>query len=151
MKKTLIGVIIGIIIIVIGVYFLAYGFIETIFEVNETITPNNSKSYTLYARNHAIQIMNITGNMFVLSLSTPEDGLQIPTTTYTNPIDLAWIHLDDGVSSVTIQNIDDSDLEIDAILTTNTDVSMLKYFIIMIIIGSAIIGFSTLKIKQSIV
>ena len=151
MKKTLIEIIIGIIITVMGVYFLAYGFTETIFEVNETITPNNSKSYTLYARNHAVQFMNITGNMFVLSLSSPGDGLQIPTTTHTNPIDLSWTHLDDGVSSVIIQNIDDYDLEIDAILTTNTDISLLKYFIIMIIIGVAIMGFSILKIKQSTV
>lgn len=151
MKKTLIGIIIGTIIIVMGIYFLADGLTEKTFEVNETVAPDNSKSYTLYARNHALQQMNITGNMFVLSLSTPEDGLQIPAVTHTNPVNLSWIHLGDGVSSVTIENIDDSDLEIDAILTMNTNVSMLKYFIIMIIIGAAIIGFSILKTKQSVV
>ena len=151
MKKTLIEIIIGIIIIVIGVFYLADSFTEKTFEVNDTVAPNSSKSYTLYARSHTTQFMNITGNMFDLSLSTPKDGLQIPTTTHTNPIDLSWVHLDDGVSSVIIQNIDDSDLEIDAILTTNTDVSMIKYFIIMIIIGAVILGLSILKIKQSTV
>ena len=151
MKKTLIGIIIGIIIIVMGVYFIVNGFTDKTFEVNETVAPNNSKSYTFFAHIHTNQFMNITGNMFDLSLSTPKDGLQIPTKTHTIPINLSWTHLVDGVSSVIIHNIDDSDLEIDAIFTTSTEVSMLRYFIIMIIIGAAILGFSILKTKQSIV
>ena len=150
MKKSFIGIIIGIILLVISIYFLIASSTNQILEVNETVTPNNSKSYTLYANDHVLQLMNITGNKFDLSLSSPKNGLQIPLTTHVNPVELSWIHLDDGISNITIQNIDDSDLEINAIFTTSIEASMIKYFIIMAIIGAAIIGFSIIK-KQSIV
>ena len=150
MKKSFIGIIIGIILLVISIYFLIASSTNQILEVNETVTPNNSKSYTLYANDHALQLMNITGNKFDLSLSTPKNGLQIPLTTHINPVELSWFHLGDGISNITIQNIDDSDLEINAIFTTSIEASMIMYFIIMAIIGAAIIGFSIIK-KQSIV
>ena len=150
MKKSFIGIVIGIILLVISIYFLITSSTNQILEVNETVIPNNSKSYTLYANDHVLQLMNITGNKFDLSLSTPKNGLQIPLTTHINPVELSWFHLSDGISNITIQNIDDSDLEINAIFTTSIEASMIMYFIIMAIIGAAIIGFSIIK-KQSIV
>ena len=150
MKKTLIGVLpVGIIILVIGIYFLADGFTFKTLEINEIIPPNNSKTYTIYARNHAVQLFNITGSQFDLNLHTPLDGLKIPTTTHINPVNLSWTHLDDGVSNVFVNNTDTSDLSVGAILTTTTDVSLLKYYLIMIIIGVGIIGLGILKTKQS--
>jgi len=149
MKKTLIGIVIGLILVLTGVYFLADGFTFKVLEINEVISPNDSASYISYSRSHSNQIMNITGDKFNLSLSTPKNGLQIPTTLHTNPLELSWTHLDDGISNVTIQNIDDSNLKVNAILTTTTDISMLKYFLIIIIIGVGIIVYSTVKTKKN--
>ncbi len=128
-----------------SISFLVVGIANQTFEINEALSQNDSKSYTFYANEHTVQLMNITGNKFNLSLTSPSPGLQIPLTTHTNPIELSWFHLDDGKSNVTMQNIGDSDLEIDAIFTTSYDVSMSKYVIIVMIFGIAIIGVSTLK------
>ncbi len=144
MKKSYIGIAFGIILLIISIYFLFASFSSQILEINEIIIPDNSKLYTLYAKDHSIQLMNITGNKFDLSLSSP-GGLQIPLTTHIKPIELSWIHLRDGISKLTIQNIDDSNLEVNAILTTSIDASTTYYYVILAVIGVIIIGFSIIK------
>ena len=107
-KRTIIGLVVGSIIIAIGFYALVTSFgLQTVSD-NETIEAGESTTYQFNAPIHATQSMNITGTSFQLSLASPRGGLQVPESDYKNELTLEWIHLEYGKSRVQIQNTGDS-------------------------------------------
>jgi hypothetical protein len=141
-KRTIIGLVVGSIIIAIGTYALISSFGLQSVKDNETFGVGESTSYQFNAPIHAKQNLNITGNSFQLKLVSPRGGLQIPETDYKNELSIQWIHLVDGRSEVQIQNTGNSDLDISYGFEVLTDPIQITYHIIVIIGGIIIIGFS---------
>jgi len=141
-KRTLIGTVVGSIIIAIGLYALVTSFgIQSVNDV-ESFPPGESTSYQFDAPKHAKQVLNITGNSFQLSLESPRGGLQVPESNYKDVLTLEWVHLLDGESRVQIQNTGESDLNISYAFEVLTTPIQITYHIMVIIGGVVILGFS---------
>jgi len=141
-KRTIIGLVIGSAIIGIGIYSLISDIGFQTVNVDETFGVGESTSYQIRANSGAAQSMTVTGEKFDLKLSSPADGLQIPNTSYTNESTLDWVHLEDGVTMITIQNTGSSDLHIIATLSVTVDPILFTYHLVVITSGVVIIGFS---------
>ena len=141
-KRTIIGLIVGSIIIGIGFYALVTSFGIQQVKGEEVFGPGETTTYQFNAPNPAKQYMNITGTSFQLSLSSPRGGLQVPESDYKNELTLEWVHLEEGQSRVQLRNTGDSDLNIEYAFEVLTDPIQITYHIIVIIGGIVILGFS---------
>jgi len=141
-KRTVIGIAVGSVIVVIGIASLITLFgIQTIQE-DKTLGIGESTSYSLNAPNHTPQTMKITGNIFNVTLSSPGGGLHIPLTTHKNEVTFDWVHLADGTSRIDIQNTGDSEVRVVATFQASTDPIFFTKAILVIISGLVIMGFS---------
>ena len=140
--KKIIGLIIGIIVIIIGIYLLisSIGFVPTV--IDETIGSGTSKSYKIHSDNHGVQTMKIIGEKFDLELTSPSDGLQMNRTSYDDELKLDWVHLQDGYSLIDIQNTGSTDLQILATFERTTESTPRMLNFVVIIVGMIIIGFA---------
>lgn len=141
-KRTIIGIIVGSAIIGIGLYSLIVSFDFKTIELNETFGVGESTSYQIRANSGASQTMSIIGEKFDLKLTSPGDGLQIPNTSYTDEATLNWIHLDDGITMIKLQNLGSTDLQVNASLNLTQDPILFTYHLVVITSGVIIIGFS---------
>jgi len=141
-KRTIIGIIVGGAIIGIGIYSLIAGIGLQTVQVNETFAIGKSTSYQITATEHAVEHMKITGEKFDLNLSSPGEGLQIPTTSHSKEVTLDWTFLKDGVTVIHLQNTGPTDLKVEATLQVSTDPILFTYHIVVITSGMVIIGFS---------
>lgn len=145
-KRTIIGLVVGSIIIGIGGYSLIthIGTI-TIYE-NYIVDVGDSTVYTIPAPAHTPQNMKIVGDSFDLELSSPENedfsGLQIPHSSYKDELTLDWVHLVDGSTIIKIQNTGNTELEITGTLIRSSDPIWFTFDLMVIISGMVIIGFS---------
>ena len=140
--RTIIGFIVGSVIIGIGVYSLVTGIGFQTINVDETFEVGESTSYQISANKGAIQQMTITGEKFDLMLSSPGGDPEIPLTTYTKEASLNWAHLEDGVTRIQIQNMGSSELHIQGTLNVSSDPILFTYHLVVITSGVIIIGFS---------
>jgi hypothetical protein len=142
-KKTIIGFIVGSIIIALGGYSLISQLGPTvIINENFVVDVGDPISFTIPAPKNAAQHIKILGDSFDLELKSPSNGLQIPKKSYKDEIVLDWVHLEDGESKIKIQNTGSSELEITA-LTEQTPTQIGFTFDIMVMTsGMVIIGFS---------
>ena len=141
-KRTIIGTVVGSIIIAIGFYALVTSFGIQNVNDTESVGAGESTTYQFNALIHSQQFLNITGNSFKLSLQSPGDGLQVPESDYKDKLSLDWFHLIDGQSRVHIQNTGDSDLNINYRFEVLNDPIQITYHIMVIIGGVVILGFS---------
>src|SRR3990172_6739595 len=95
--RTIIGIVIGSILIILGGYFLYQDLIKESIDVNDTYAIGKSTTYQFTAPEHSKHFLNVTANSFKLSLASPRGGLQIPEQDYKNELSLEWVHLVDGV------------------------------------------------------
>jgi len=142
-KRTIIGFIVGSIIIALGGYSVLLHIGPTV-DVTENFSIGEGKSTTLTipAPANAPQLLKITGDKFDLKLSSPGEGKQIPTTSYKNQLDLEWSHVEEGSSKVLIQNTGNKELEIIAITKQTPNPVGFTFDLMVIISGMIIIGFS---------
>ncbi|MCH8915161.1 MAG: hypothetical protein IIA82_04880 [Thaumarchaeota archaeon] len=141
-KRTIIGLIIGIVIIAIGGISLIQNIGTLTINENYVIEVGDSVFYTIPAPIHTPQSMTITGDAFDLKLESPAEGLQIPKTSYKNKLTLEWTHLVDGESIIQIQNTGNTELSITGVLIRSSDPIWFTYDLMVIISGMVIIGFS---------
>ncbi len=141
-KRTIIGMVVGSIIIGIGAASLAIH-IGTI-TVNEShvLVVGDSTIYTIPAPTGTEQSMQITGESFDLKLEIPGDDQPSSRTSYKDGADLNWTHLSDGPSIIQIQNTGGTDLEITGVLIRSSDPIWFTYDLMVMISGVVIIGFS---------
>ena len=142
-KRTIVGFVIGGLIIGLGSYSLISSMGPTI-NVNEhfVVDEGNQITLTIPAPANALQTLKINGNTFDLKLQSPGEGKQIPNTSYKNEKTLEWIHSVDGDSKVLIQNTGNSELEITAITNQIPDPIGFTFDFMVITSGVVIIGFS---------
>ena len=141
-KRTIIGLIVGSVIIAIGGYSLFTNIGTITIHEDYTLSLGDTIPYTIPAPANTAQKMKITGNAFDLTLQSPADGLQIPDTSYKDELVLDWTHLEDGETKILIKNTGNSELSITGELVRSSDPIWLTYDIMVITSGVIIIGFS---------
>ena len=141
-KRTIIGLLAGIIIITLGGASLILHIGVHTDDFQDVIQVGDLVHYTIPAPNHSPQSMIITGDSFDLKLESPGDGLQIPKTSYKNKLALEWTHLEDGETKIQIQNTGNTELLITGVLVRSSDPIWFTYDVMVMITGIVIIGFS---------
>jgi len=141
-KKTIIGLIAGIIIITLGGASLILHIGVHTADFQDVIEVGAPVHYTIPAPIHTPQSMTITGNAFDLILESPADGLQIPKTSYKNELKLDWTHTVDGETKIQIQNTGKTELEITGVITTSYKPEIITLDFMVLITGVLVIGFS---------
>jgi len=129
-KRTIIGVIVGSIVVALGGYSL-------IIHIGPTV---DMDEYFLVMVGP--QSLLIIGNGFDLKLQSPGDGLQIPNTSYKNELNLEWAPVESGNTKILIQNTGGSDLEITAVTKQTPNPFGFTFDIMVLITGMIIIGMS---------
>ncbi len=143
-KRTVIGLIVGILIIGIGAASLIQHIgLITINETN-TLDRGGSEFYVIPAPDQTPQHMVISGDAFDIKLTSPNDGFQIENrTSYNNgKQSFDWVHDGDGESTIQIQNTGSSELTITGVFIRSSDPIWFTYDLMVIISGIVIIGFS---------
>ena len=153
-KRTIIGLAIGSIIIGLAGYSLLDKLGPTI-SVNEDfiIEPGDSVTFRIPGPNHSVQYMEIYGEAFDLKLRSPGAGLQIPSSNSENtiesfkdkivePLTLDWVHLEDGVTEINIQNTGNSQLDIVSATEQTPNPFGFTIDLMVLTTGVIIIGFS---------
>ena len=141
-KRTIIGLIVGSIIIGIGIVSLVQHIGNITVNENYTVEIGDSTLYTIPAPANTPQFMKIVGDAFDIKLTSPGDGLQIPNTSYKKEKTLEWTHLEDGETKIQIQNTGNTDLKITGVLIRSSEPIWFTYDIMVITSGVVIIGFS---------
>ena len=142
-KRTIIGFVIGSLIIGLGSYSLVSSLGPSV-NVNEyfVVDVGNQITLTIPAPANAPQTLKINGSTFDLKLQSPGDGKQIPNTSYKNELILEWVHSIDGNSKVLIQNTGNDELNVTAITNQIPDPIGFTFDFMVITSGVVIIGFS---------
>jgi len=142
-KRTIIGLIVGSIVIALGGYSIIIHIGPTV-DMDEyfLVVVGDSIPLTIPAPANAPQSLIITGNTFDLKLQSPGDGLQIPNTSYKNELKLEWTPVESGNTKILIQNTGDSDLEIIAVTKQTPNPFGFTFDVMVLITGIIIIGFS---------
>ena len=141
-KRTIIGLMIGIVIITLGGASLILHIGVHTADFQDVIEVGAPVHYTIPAPIHTPQSMTITGDAFDLILEGPADGLQIPKTSYKNELKLDWTHTVDGETKIQIQNTGKTELEITGVITTSYKPEIITLDFMVLITGVLVIGFS---------
>lgn len=141
-KRTVIGLIAGIVIIAIGAVSLVQHVGTLTINENYVVGVGDSTFYTIPAPANTPQSMKITGDSFDLKLESPGDGLQIPNTSYKKELNLNWVHMTEGETKIKIQNTGNTELEITGTIIRSSDPIWFTFDIMVITSGMVIIGFS---------
>ena len=141
-KRTIIGLIVGIIIITLGGASLILHIGVHTADFQDVIEVGAPVQYTIPAPIHTQQSMTITGDTFDLKFESPTDGLQIPLTSYKKELILDWTHLVDGETKIQIQNTGKTELEITGVITTSYKPEIITLDFMVLITGILVIGFS---------
>ena len=142
-KRTIIGLVVGSIVIALGSYSIIINFGPTV-DRDEyfLVVVGDSIPLTIPAPADAPQSIMITGDAFDLKLQSPGNGLQIPNTSYKNELNLEWAPVESGDTKILIQNTGDSDLEITAKTKQTPNPFGFTFDIMVLVTGMIIIGFS---------
>ncbi len=142
-KRTIIGLVIGSLIIALGAYSLLSNIGPTIAVSEHFVVEVGEPIYfSIPAPNHSPQSMIITGDTFDLKLQSPGNGLQINQTSYKDELKLNWVHLEDGETKIEIQNTGNTELEITAETNQTPNPFGVTFDLMVIISGMGILGIS---------
>jgi len=141
-KKTIIGIIVGSIIIALGAVSLIVHVGTLTINENYLVEYGDQISYTIPAPANTPQSMKIIGDSFNLNLKSPGNGLQILNKSYTEELKLDWVHSEEGETKIQIRNTGNTELEITGVLIRSSDPIWFTYDLMVIITGVVIIGFS---------
>ena len=140
--RTIIGIVVGSVIIAIGSYALVTSFGLTTVNVDDTFQVGESTSYSFSAPEGSKHYLNITADSFEVFLRSPSGGLQIKDEQFKRELTFEWVHLEDGESRLKVNNTGNSELNIKGYMTILTDPIQITYHLLVIISGVVIIGFS---------
>ena len=158
-KRTIIGLVVGSIIIGIGGYSLITHIGTITIDERYFVSVGDSTVYRIPAPDHTRQYLEISGDSFDIRLKSPGQGLMIPTNSSDPynpgegvesfkdfsrdaPLILDWTHLKDGETVIEIQNTGNNELKITGTVIRSSDPIWFTYDLMVIISGMVIIGFS---------
>ena len=141
--RTLIGIVVGSLIIGLGGFSLVNTLAPTIsMNENFVIGSGDSASFSIPAPKDAPQYMMIVGDAFDVKLASPGEGLNISNTSYKKELILDWVHTEDGQTIILIQNTGGSDLEVTANTNQTPDPFGITFDLMVMTSGVVILGFS---------
>ena len=140
--RTIIGIVVGSVIIAIGSYALVTSFGLQTVNVDDTFQVGESTSYSFSAPQGSKHYLNITADSFEVFLRSPRGGLQITDEQFKRELTFEWTHLKNGESRLKVNNTGNSELNIKGYMTILTDPIQITYHLLVIISGVVIIGFS---------
>ena len=141
--RTIIGLVVGSLVIGLGAFALVNSLAPTIsMNENFVISPGDSEFFIIPAPKDAPQYMMIIGDSFDLKLTSPGDGLNISNTSYKKELVLDWTHTENGQTIIVIQNTGASELEITANTNQTPDPFGITFDFMVITSGVVILGFS---------
>ena len=141
--RTLIGIVVGSIIIGLGGFSLVNTLVPTIsMNENFVIGSGDSASFSIPAPKDAPQYMMIAGDAFDVKLTSPGEGLNISNTSYKKELILDWVHTEDGQTIILVQNTGGSDLEVTANTNQTPDPFGITFDLMVMTSGVVILGFS---------
>jgi hypothetical protein len=141
-RRTIIGLVVGSIIIALAGYSLVLHVGTITINEDYVVVVGDSVTYTIPAPKDTPQHMRIVGDAFDLRLASPENGLQIPNTSYKDEKVLDWTHFEDGETKILVQNTGNTELSITGELIRSSDPIWFTYDLMVVISGVVIIGFS---------
>ena len=140
-KKSLLGIGIGSIAVILGTFFLIQDLMSNTHDVNDVVDIGKSDVFQFEAQKHYHELLNVTGNSFHVTLKTPKDGLQV-NHDFKNEISFDWYSLDNGIHFMNITNTGNSVLHVTGKLQAVTNPLIFTSHFIVISSGVLIIGIS---------
>jgi hypothetical protein len=140
-SKTMIGIGIGGLAVVLGTYFLVQSIVYNVHDVNESVDFGKSDVFQFDAQKHYHELLNVTGSYFHVKLQTPADGLHIDDN-FHKEISFDWFVLEDGKNFINITNTGDSILHVTGKLKAVENPIVFMSHLIVISSGILIIGIS---------
>ena len=137
-KIPVIGTIVGVIIIVIGVYSLATSFGLQQVTVDDVYPVGDRIQYSFNAPSDAVQTLHVTGDSFMVQIEGP--GIS-RNESYTDETTLTWSHSTEGRSILFISNTGSSDMTVKGTALISSDLIHTAYHGMVIISGIVILGF----------
>ena len=142
-KKTISGIGIGSLAVVLGTYFLIISLTAPAHNVNDVVEIGKSDVFEFDAEKHYHENINITGNSFHVNLKTPADGLQVDKD-FENEISFDWYSLDNGKHFINITNTGSSTLHVVGKLEAVENPLVFTSHLMVISSGVLIIGLSAI-------
>lgn len=140
-KRSLIGIGIGSVAVVLGSFFL----LQTIFinshNVNDIVDIGKSDVFSFDAQKHYHESLNVTGSSFYVKMKTPGTGLQVDND-FKNQVSFDWYSLENGKHFINITNTGGSILHVTGNLQAVTNPLIFTSHLIVISSGVLIIGIS---------
>ena len=140
-KRSLIGIGIGSVAVVLGSFFL----LQTIFinsnNVNDIVDIGKSDIFSFDAQKHYHESLNVTGNSFHVKMKTPGTGLHVDDD-FKNQVSFDWYSLENGNHFINITNTGGSVLHVTGKLQAVTNPLIFTSHLIVISSGVLIIGIS---------
>ena len=140
-KKTIIGIGIGSLVVVLGTYLLIITISSNTHQVNDVVEIGQNDVFKFNAEQHFHEGLNVTGNSFHVKLRTPDDGLQVDND-FKKEVSFDWVSLQNGEHFINITNTGDSILHVSGKLNAATNPLIITSHLIAISSGVLIIGIS---------
>ena len=140
-KRSLIGIGIGSVAVVLGSFFLLQTILSNSHNVNDIVDIGKSDIFSFEAQKHYQEFLNVTGSSFHVKMKTPSTGLQVDND-YKNQVSFDWVSLENGNHFINITNTGGSILHVTGKLQAVTNPLIFTSHLIVISSGVLIIGIS---------
>ena len=142
-KFTIIGLIIGSIISLLGVSSMAdsLGNPNEVQEDSQIFGVGDMDKIQFNAPENASQSLTVTGDSFDIKISTPDTSNNV-NQSFKGTANLSWTSISSGETIIVIQNTGDSEFTENYRFELKRDPLFFTYSILVIIAGIVIIGFS---------
>lgn len=140
-KKSIAGIAIGSVAIVLGTFFLLQTISTNAHDVNDVVDIGKSDVFQFNAEKHYHESLNVTGSSFHVTMKTPSTGLDI-NKDFQNEVNFDWYSLETGKHFINITNTGGSVLHVTGKLEAVTDPLVFTSHLMVISSGVLIIGIS---------
>jgi hypothetical protein len=140
-KRSILGIVIGSIGVVLGTFFLIQDLMSNAHDVNDVVDIGKSDIFSFDALKHYHESLNITGTSFHIKMNTPSTGLQVDDN-FKNNTSFDWFSLVNGKHFINITNTGGSVLHVTGTLQAVTNPMIFTSHLIVISSGVLIIGIS---------
>jgi hypothetical protein len=140
-KKSAIGIGIGSIAVVLGIFFLLQTIMSNVHDVNDVVDIGKSDVFQFDAQKNYHESLNVTGSLFHVKINMPNTGMQI-NDEFKNEKSFDWVSLENGKHFINITNTGGSILHVTGKLQAITNPLIFTSHLIVISSGILIIGIS---------
>ena len=142
-KFTIIGVIIGSIISILGAASMFDSFVNPneIQETDETFGIGDADKIRFNAPENSFQTLTVSGDSFDLKIFTPNESNNVDQS-FKGKASFSWTNLTPGENIIQIQNTGNSEFNIYGKFELQRDPLFFTYSILVIVAGIVVIGFS---------